>query len=98
MRRGYPTARLVIGARGASAVATLVERSTRFLLLVPLTGRTSLTVTEAIAAVLGDLPPQLKRSMTWGCGAEMARHAELTAKQIPVFFARPHSPWQRGSN
>ena len=89
---------LVIGARQHSAVATLVERSSRFLMLVPLTGRDSLTVSEAILAAVGDLPAALKRSLTWDCGAEMARHDTVTAKQLPVFFAHPHSPWQRGSN
>jgi transposase, IS30 family len=89
---------LVVGAHGRSAVATLVERTTRFLVLVPLTGRDSLTVGDAIIAAVGDLPAALKRSLTWDCGSEMARHAHVTAKQVPVYFARPHSPWQRGSN
>ncbi|MDP9410353.1 MAG: IS30 family transposase [Actinomycetota bacterium] len=89
---------LVIGAQQASAVATLVERTSRFLMLVPLGGRNSLTVSEAIVAAVGDLPAPLKRSLTWDCGAEMARHDTVTAHQLPVFFAHPHSPWQRGSN
>jgi len=89
---------LVIGAHGKTAVATLVERTSRYLMLVPLTGRDSLTVCDAVAAALDPLPPQLKRSLTWDCGSELARHATLTATQLPVFFARPHSPWQRGSN
>jgi IS30 family transposase len=79
-------------------VATLVERASRFLILVPLTGRDSLTVSDAIIAVAGELPPPLRRSLTWDCGAEMARHGQITAKQFPVYFAHPHSPWQHGSN
>ena len=89
---------LVIGKNGRSAVATLVERTSRFLILVPLAGRDSLSVSQAIIAMAGQLPAPLKRSLTWDCGAEMARHSEITAKQFPVYFAHPHSPWQRGSN
>jgi IS30 family transposase len=89
---------LVVGKNGASAVATLVERTSRFLILVPLTGRDSLRVGNAIIAAVGGLPAGLRRSLTWDCGAEMARHHEVTAKAVPVYFAHPHSPWQRGSN
>jgi transposase, IS30 family len=89
---------LVIGKDGGSAVATLVERTTRFLILVGLTGRDSLTVGEAIIAATGNLPAEIRRSLTWDCGAEMARHATITATGLPVFFAHPHSPAERGSN
>ena len=89
---------LVIGTDGKSAVATLVERTSRFLILAPLTGRDSLTVGEAIIAVTGELPAQIRRSLTWDCGSEMARHATITATGLPVYFAHPHSPWERGSN
>lgn len=89
---------LVIGKGGKSAVATLVERTSRFVVLVPLTGRDALTVGDAIIAAAGTLPPQLARSLTWDCGSEMAGHARITAAGLPVYFARPHSPWQRGSN
>lgn len=89
---------LVIGKGGKSAVATLVERVSRFLVLVPLTGRDSLSVGDAVIAAAGTLPPQIARSLTWDCGAEMAQHARITAAGLPVYFARPHSPWQRGSN
>lgn len=84
---------LVIGKDGRSAVATLVERTSRFLLLVPLTGRDSLTVGEAVIAATGGLPAAIRRSLTWDCGAEMARHAAITATGLPVYFAHPHSPW-----
>ncbi|MFT7835471.1 IS30 family transposase [Saccharothrix sp. BKS2] len=89
---------LVIGKGGRSAVATLVERTSRFLVLVPLRGRDSLTVTDAIIAAVGDLPASVKRSLTWDCGSEMALHEAVTATGLPVFFAHPHSPWERGSN
>jgi transposase, IS30 family len=89
---------LVIGKDGGSAVATLVERTSRFLILVGLTGRDSLTVGEAVIAATGNLPAEIRRSLTWDCGAEMARHATITATGLPVFFAHPHSPWERGSN
>jgi IS30 family transposase len=89
---------LVIGKDGKSAVATLVERTSRFLILVPLTGRDSLTVTQAIISAVGTLPATVKRSLTWDCGSEMALHKDVTATGLPVFFAHPHSPWERGSN
>jgi IS30 family transposase len=89
---------LVIGKDGKTAVATLVERTSRFLILVPLSGRDSLSVGEAVIAATGGLPAQIRRSLTWDCGAEMARHATITATGLPVYFAHPHSPWERGSN
>jgi IS30 family transposase len=89
---------LVIGKAGKSAVATLVERTSRMLVLVPLSGRDALTVGDAVIAATGSLPPQIARSLTWDCGSEMAGHARITAAGLPVYFARPHSPWQRGSN
>ncbi|MGH2394401.1 MAG: IS30 family transposase [Candidatus Limnocylindria bacterium] len=89
---------LVIGKDGRSAVATLVERTSRFLILAPLTGRDSLTVGQAVIAATDGLPAAIRRSLTWDCGAEMARHATITATGLPVYFAHPHSPWERGSN
>jgi IS30 family transposase len=89
---------LVIGKAGATAVATLVERTSRFLILVPLTGRDSLIVFEAIISSVGPLPATIKRSLTWDCGTEMALHKDVTVTGLPVFFAHPHSPWERGSN
>jgi IS30 family transposase len=89
---------LVIGKNGKTAVATLVERTSRFLILVPLTGRDSLTVGDAVIAATHGLPNQIRRSLTWDCGSEMARHATITATGLPVYFAHPHSPWERGSN
>jgi IS30 family transposase len=89
---------LVIGKAGKSAVATLVERVSRFVVLVPLSGRDALTVGDAVIAAAGTLPSQIAKSLTWDCGSEMAGHAKITAAGLPVYFARPHSPWQRGSN
>ena len=88
----------IIGKDGKTAVATLVERVSRFLILVPLTGRDSLTVGNAVIAATGGLPAQIRRSLTWDCGSEMARHTDITATGLPVYFAHPHSPWERGSN
>lgn len=89
---------LIIGKDGKTAVATLVERMSRFLILVPLTGRDSLTVGDAVIAATGGLPGQIRRSLTWDCGSEMARHSTITATGLPVYLAHPHSPWERGSN
>lgn len=89
---------LVIGKGGKTAVATLVERTSRFLVLVPLTGRDALTVGRGVIAATAGLPEHMRASLTWDCGAEMAAHATVTKGSMPVYFAHPHSPWERGSN
>jgi transposase, IS30 family len=91
---------LLVGAGNRSAIVTLVERQTRYLLLARIgTDKTSPAVCEAIAAKILDLPDQLARSLTWDRGREMAGHAQFTIKtKLPVYFCDPHSPWQRGSN
>jgi transposase, IS30 family len=91
---------LIIGAGHDSAIGTLVERSTRYVMLLHLpNGKTSTDVRDALIASLGELPAQLRRSLTWDQGREMARHREFSlATDMAVYFCDPHSPWQRGSN
>jgi len=91
---------LLIGqAASPAAVGTLVERSTRYLTLVKMPARDAFTAYERFAAKFAKLPPSLRKSMTYDRGKEMAEHARLTAKVgIKVYFADPHSPWQRGTN
>jgi IS30 family transposase len=90
---------LVMGRR-PSAVATLVERSSRFLVLVALPdGLTSDQVRPHVVTALRSIPPALRRSLTWDRGREMATHQQLTAEtDCPVYFCAPRSPWQRGTN
>ncbi|MGC2175961.1 MAG: IS30 family transposase [Acidimicrobiales bacterium] len=91
---------LIIGAGGRSAVGTLVERTTRFLLLLHLTGdHKADTVESAMRKAIMTLPDELRRSVTWDQGTEMANHQSFTIETgIPIYFCDPHSPWQRGSN
>jgi IS30 family transposase len=91
---------LVLGAGCASAIGTLVERTTRFTLLAHLPGAHDATsVREAVAAQMVDLPAHLAHSLTWDQGKEVAQHIQFSVDTgIKVYFADPHSPWQRGSN
>jgi IS30 family transposase len=90
---------LIIGKDGKSAIATLVERSTRYVLLAKVNNQTASEVRQAIQRVIMHLPEQLRRSLTWDQGREMAEHAQFTLDtNIDVYFCDPHSPWQRGSN
>jgi IS30 family transposase len=101
----------------SSAIGTLVERTTRFTMLLhlprmdghgveprvkngpALAGRGAEAVRDAIASTIATLPEQLRRSLTWDRGKEMAQHAQLRIDTgIEVYFADPHSPWQRGTN
>jgi IS30 family transposase len=107
---------LIIGLN-CSAIGTLVERTTRFTMLLhlprldgheqaprvkngpPLAGHGAEAVRDAITAQLVTLPQQLRRSLTWDQGAEMAQHVQLRIDSgLQVFFCDPHSPWQRGTN
>jgi IS30 family transposase len=91
---------LIIGAGSRSAVGTLVERSTRYVMLLHLDGdHTAETVRAAMTAKIKTLPEHLMRSITWDQGSEMARHAAFTVDTgVSIYFCDPHSPWQRGSN
>jgi len=91
---------LIIGGNLTSAVGTLVERTTRYLLLLDLPGgRDAHLVEQAMREAIGTLPAELARTITWDQGKEMSYHAEFTvATGIPVYFCDPHKPWQRGSN
>jgi IS30 family transposase len=91
---------LVIGKAGKTAMGTLVERKSRYLVPVALPdGRDSGAVCDSVIDSVKDMPAGLLRSITWDQGAEMAQHAALTLKSdIPVYFAHAHSPWERGTN
>jgi IS30 family transposase len=91
---------LVIGARGSSAIVTLVERSTRYVMLGALpNSRVSEEVINVLIDLMGRLPTELAKTLTWDQGCEMAQHATFTlATDCQVFFCDPHAPWQRGSN
>jgi IS30 family transposase len=91
---------LIIGKDSKSAVATLAERASRFCLVIALPeGRTAAAVADALADRILTLPEALRRTLTWDRGIEMASHATFTlASGMPVYFADPHAPWQRGTN
>ena len=88
-----------MGRRHASALGPLVERTTRTTLLVPLQAKDATSVPEAFAREMRTLPQQMARSLTYDQGKEMAEHTLLTQEtRIHVYFAPPHSPWERGTN
>jgi IS30 family transposase len=90
----------LIFGKGMTAVATLVERQSRFVMLIGLPhGHTADVVAEALASKISELPEQLRGSLTWDHGKEMAQHSRFTvATGVPVYFCDPRSPWQRGTN
>ncbi len=91
---------LIVGTNSASAIVTLVERSTRYTLLGHLPGgHTAEEVRDVLIPLIGSLPQHLRGSLTWDQGSEMAAHRQFSvATGVPVYFCDPHSPWQRGSN
>ena len=83
----------------SSQIATLVERRSRYVMLVKVDSKDTVTVTKALAAKVRQLPAELRRSLTWDRGSEMAAHKDFTiVTDVKVYFCDPHSPWQRGSN
>ncbi|CCH89270.1 transposase [Modestobacter italicus] len=91
---------LIMGTGCRSAIGTLVERQTRFCLLIHLPdGHGAETVRDRLVAAITTLPEQLRRSLTWDQGTELAQHQAITlATDMAIYFCDPHSPWQRGSN
>src|SRR5450756_684797 len=91
---------LILGSNCRSAIATLVERQTRYTMLVHLPDDHSATaVRDGLLATIKTLPEHLRKSLTWDQGTELTRHAEITlATRMDIYFCDPHSPWQRGSN
>jgi IS30 family transposase len=107
---------LILGADRRSAIGTLVERSSRFTMLLhlppleghnsprtkngpPITGAGAVAVRHAISETIGTLPEQLRRSLTWDQGIEMAQHVQLRIDSgLQIYFCDPRSPWQRGTN
>jgi IS30 family transposase len=89
---------LIAGAH-QSYIATLVERHSRFVMLVKVHSKDTVPVTQSLAAKMRKLPAELRRSLTWDRGTEMANHKDFTvASDMQVYFCDPQSPWQRGSN
>jgi IS30 family transposase len=96
---GHWESDLVIGKENKSAMGTMVERTTRTIILVPLKGKDATGVRRAFAKELKDLPAEMKLSMTHDQGTEMAQHRLFTKQtKMKVYFAHPHSPWERGTN
>jgi len=91
---------LIMGQNNRSAVGTLVERTTRYVMLLHLPdGREAIKVNEAMKQAIAGLPPELARTITWDQGREMSSHAQFTVDSgVQVYFCDPHSPWQRGTN
>ena len=91
---------LILGSNGRSAVATLVARQTRFVMLVHLPdGHGAVAVREGLLATIKTLLERLRKTLTWDQGTELAQHKQITlATKMAIYFCDPHSPWQRGSN
>jgi IS30 family transposase len=97
---GHLEGDLICGAFNASAIVTVFDRTTRMVWLAGFDGRHDADATlDALTQILGRIDPGLRRTLTWDQGREMARHATLTRDTgTPVYFADPHSPWQRPTN
>ena len=91
---------LILGSNCRSAIATLVERQTRFVMLVHLpNGHGAIAVRDGLLATIKTLPECLRKTLTWDQGTELAQHKQITlATKMAIYFCDPHSPWQRGSN
>ena len=90
---------LIKGKANASAVGTLNERTSGYLMLIKLNDATATSAVEGFSAALNHMPLAVRKSMTYDQGREMTRHAEITQKTgVAIYFCDPHSPWQRGSN
>ena len=91
---------LILGSNCRSAIATLVERQTRFTMLVPLPqGHGAIAVRDGLLSTIKTLPEHLRKTLTWDQGTELAQHRQITlATNMAIYFCDPHSPWQRGSN
>lgn len=91
---------LIVGAGNRTAAATLVERHSRYVIILGLPeGKKADPLADVLIDRVHDLPAHLRGSLTWDQGTEMARHAQLTmATNLPVYFAHPHSPWERPTN
>lgn len=89
---------LVSGTKN-SHIASLVDRKSRYTLILKLSGKDAGSVNQALTDKFQDLPPKLRQSLTWDRGMELAKHLELTASTgVQVYFCDPQSPWQRGTN
>jgi transposase, IS30 family len=90
----------IAGRAGKSQIGTLVERTTRYTMLVPMPGgKSAAAFAAAVTPVIADLPASLRRSLTWDQGKEMALHKQIAvAADVKIYFADPHSPWQRPTN
>jgi IS30 family transposase len=89
---------LIVGKGNKSAIGTLVERTSRMVFLVPLKAKTARTVADAFSDVFEEIAPEIRKTLTYDRGTEMAEHKYFTEKTgMPVYFADPHAPWQRGS-
>src|SRR5690606_18218015 len=89
----------LISGTGNSHIATLVERRSRFTMLVKVSGKDTASVVSALSRHVRKLPAELRKSLTWDRGSEVASHKRFTiATDVKVYFCDPQSPWQRGTN